>query len=170
MNNFQALAAITVIDWVLIGILVLSLLIGALRGLVYEVLSVFVWIAAFVLAQYFAPEVATKLPGVTESIRYMAAFVLIFIGVAFVAGLITQLIKKLITAVGLRAVDRTLGAIFGLLRGGILLLAIAVVVNMTALRTLADWQASQGANILTQVLVKLKPLLPQDFGKYLPEK
>lgn len=160
----------TFVDWTLIGILGLSFLIGVWRGLVYEVLSVFVWIAAFVLAQWFAPEVAAKLPmtGSAQSLRYAAGFVLVFVGTAFVAGLITQLIKKLVAAVGLRPVDRTLGAIFGLLRGAILLLAIAVVMNMTALRNQADWQASQGASMLTELLTKLKPLLPQEFGKYLP--
>jgi membrane protein required for colicin V production len=160
----------TFVDWVLIGILGLSFLIGVWRGLVYEVLSVFVWIAAFVLAQWFAPEVAAKLPmvGTAQSLRYAAGFVLVFVGTAFVAGLFVQLIKKMVAAVGLRPVDRTLGAIFGLLRGAILLLAIAVVMNMTALRSQADWQASQGATLLTGLLAKLKPLLPQDFGKYLP--
>ncbi len=160
----------TFVDWTLIGILGLSCLVGVWRGLVYEVLSVFVWIAAFVLAQWFAPEVAIKLPmtGSAQSLRYAAAFVLVFVGTAFVAGLITQLIKKLVAAVGLRPVDRTLGAIFGLFRGAILLLAIAVVMNMTALRSQADWQASKGATMLTELLTKLKPLLPQEFGKYLP--
>lgn len=160
----------TFVDWTLIGILGLSFVIGAWRGLVYEVLSVFVWLAAFILAQWFAPDVAAKLPlaGTNESFRYAAGFVLVFVGTAFVAGLITQLIKKLVAAVGLRPVDRTLGAIFGLLRGAILLLAIAVVMNMTALRGQVDWQASQGATMLTELLMKLKPLLPQEFGKYLP--
>jgi membrane protein required for colicin V production len=160
----------TFVDWTLIGILALSFLIGVWRGLVYEVLSVFVWIAAFVLAQWFAPEVAAKLPmaGTAQSLRYAAGFVLVFVGTAFVAGLLVQLIKKMVTAVGLRPVDRTLGAVFGLLRGAILLLAIAVVMNMTALRSQTDWQASQGASMLTGLLVKLKPLLPQEFGKYLP--
>jgi membrane protein required for colicin V production len=160
----------TFVDWTLIGILALSFLIGVWRGLVYEVLSVFVWIAAFVLAQWFAPEVAAKLPmeGTGQSLRYAAGFVLVFIGTAFVAGLFVQLIKKMVAAVGLRPVDRTLGAVFGLLRGVILLLVIAVVMNMTALKSQADWKASQGAAMLTELLTKLKPLLPQDFGKYLP--
>lgn len=160
----------TFVDWTLLAILGLSLAIGAWRGLVFEVLSVFVWIAAFVLAQWYAPDVAAKLPmaGTAQSLRYAAGFVLVFVGTAFVAGLLVQLIKKMVASVGLRPVDRTLGAIFGLLRGAILLLAIAVVMNMTALRNQADWQASQGATMLTELLTKLKPLLPQDFGKYLP--
>jgi membrane protein required for colicin V production len=61
--------------------------------LVFEVLSVFVWIAAFVLAQWYAPEVAGKLPmaGTGQSLRYAAGFVLVFVGTAFVAGLFVQL-------------------------------------------------------------------------------
>lgn len=158
------------VDWILLGILGLSFLLGAWRGLVYEVLSVFVWIAAFVLAQWYAPDMAAKLPmaGSAESLRYAAGFVVVFIGSAFVASVLVQLIKRLVAAVGLRPVDRTLGAVFGLIRGAILILAIAVVMNMTALRSQADWQASQGASYLTGVLIKIKPLLPQDFSKYLP--
>lgn len=160
----------TLVDWILIGILGLSFVLGAWRGLVYEVLSVFVWITAFVLAQWYAPDVALLLPmaGSAQSLRYAAGFAVVFIGAAFVAGLLVQLIKKLVAAVGLRPVDRTLGAIFGLMRGVILLLAIAVVINMTALRSQADWQASQGAIQLTAVLSQIKPLLPLDFAKYLP--
>ncbi len=161
---------LTFIDWTLLGILVLSFLIGIWRGLVFEVLSVFVWLAAFVLAQWYAPVVASKLPldGMAESLKYAAAFVLIFVGTAFIAGLMAQFMKKLVTAVGLRPVDRSLGAIFGLFRGAILLLAITVVVNMTNLRNHIDWKNSQGAGMLTELLMKLKPLLPQDFGKYIP--
>ena len=45
-------------DWILSAILAASMLLGVWRGLVYEVLSVIGWIAAFVLAQWFAPRVA----------------------------------------------------------------------------------------------------------------
>ncbi len=161
---------LTVVDWVLLGILGLSFVIGAWRGLVFEVLSVFVWLAAFVLAQWYAPVVAVQLPleGTAQSLRYVAAFVLVFVATAFITGLVTQLIKKLVVAVGLRPVDRTLGAVFGLLRGVILLLTVAVVVNMTSLRSHAEWKASAGAVMLTQLLTNLKPLLPQEFSKYLP--
>ncbi|MBK7026000.1 MAG: CvpA family protein [Polaromonas sp.] len=160
----------TYLDWILIAVLGISFVIGAWRGLVFEVLSVFVWIAAFLTAQWFAPDVAAKLPltDVAPTLRHLIAFVLIFVAVAFVAGLINSLIKKLISAVGLRPVDRSLGAIFGLFRGVILLLALTVVVHMTQFRTHPDWQASTGAGILTITLQKLKPLLPQQFGAYLP--
>jgi membrane protein required for colicin V production len=160
---------VAVVDLAFLGVLALSLLIGAWRGLVYEVLSVLGWAASFYLAQWLAPDVALMLPlqSASEPVRYAAAFVLIFILSVFAAGLLAVLIKKLVEAIGLRPVDRTLGAAFGLVRGVILLLAVTVVINMTAFKNAAWWQESVGAEVMTAALRGLKPVLPEQFGKYL---
>ena len=99
---------IAVVDWILLGVLLASVLLGAWRGLVYEVVSALGWVAAFVLAQWFAPEVSARLPmsGATETVRYAAAFAVVFIACAFAAGLLAWLTKKLVEAIGLRPVDR----------------------------------------------------------------
>ena len=158
------------IDWILLALLAASLLLGAWRGLVYEVFSVIGWIAAFLLAQWFAPDVAEKLPmqGSGETLRHAAAFVLVFIVSVFAAGLFSALMKKIISVVGLRPVDRILGAFFGLFRGLIFLLALSVVVHMTALQESEWWLESKGAPMLMTLLKGLKPMLPEKFGAYLP--
>jgi membrane protein required for colicin V production len=158
------------LDWIFLAVLLISLIVGAWRGLVYEVLSVVNWIAAFVLAQWFAPVAAQWLPmaSATEVVRYAAGFVLVFVAVIFAGGLLTFLISKLVAAVGLRPVDRVLGAAFGLVRGVVLLLAFAVVFSMTPMVKGPLWQESAGAGIATVALQGLKPILPQEFGKYLP--
>lgn len=159
-----------ILDWVFIAVLVASLMLGAWRGLVYEVLSVMSWIAAFVLAQWLAPDVAARLPmgSASEPVRYAAGFVVVLVAAAFAGGLIAWALKKLIEAIGLRPVDRTLGAAFGLARGVVLLLAAAVVVNMTPLKGGVWWQESAGAGVLTVALKGMKPVLPEEFGQYLP--
>jgi membrane protein required for colicin V production len=161
---------VTAVDWIFLAVLAGSLLLGAWRGLVYELVSVLGWIAAFVLAQWWAPEVATRLPlsGVTEPVRYAAAFVLVFVAAAFAGGLLAWLTRKLVQAIGLRPVDRTLGAAFGLVRGVVLLLAAAVVMDLTPLKSSEAWQTSTGAGVLSAALKGLKPVLPEAFGKYLP--
>ena len=158
------------LDWVFLAVLLVSLIVGAWRGLMYEVLSVLSWIAAFVLAQWFAPQAAAYLPmsGAAEPMRYAAGFVLVFIAAIFAGGLVAFLVKKLIAAVGLRPADRLLGAAFGVVRGVIILLALTVVVGMTPMRSAQVWQESMGAHIASTVLTGLKPVLPQEFGKYLP--
>ena len=154
----------------MVAVLAASFLLGARRGLVYEVLSVISWIAAFVLAQWLAPRVAALLPmGATaESMRYASGFVLVFVGVVFAGGLLAWLTKKLVQAVGLRPIDRSLGAAFGLLRGAVLLLALAVVINITPLKRGEWWTESKGAGLSTTTLKALKPVLPERFGRYLP--
>ena len=156
-------------DWVLMGVLCFSLLLGAWRGLVYEVLSVLGWVVSFYAAQWFAPQLSELLPirSASESLRYAVAFVLVFIAVLFVWGLLAFLVKKLVQSIGLRPVDRTLGAAFGVVRGLILLLAATVVINMTALKTSVWWQESRGAPALAAILKGLKPALPERFGQYL---
>ena len=145
------------------------MLLGAWRGLVYEVLSVLGWAVSFYAAQYFAPIVAGWLPlqSSSETVRYAVAFVLVFVAGVFTAGLLAFLLKKLIEAIGLRPVDRTMGAAFGLVRGVILLLAAAVVMDMTALKSSTWWQESKGAPVLSATLKGLKPVLPEQFAKYL---
>lgn len=158
------------LDWIFAIVLLASLVLGAWRGLVYEVLSLLTWIAAFILAQWFAPEVARKLPmgGSAESVRYAASFVLVFVVAVFAGGLVAMLAKKILAAVGLRPADRVLGAAFGLVRGVVLLLAVTVVSGMTPLHSSAWWRESVGAGMTVAALKGLKPVLPEEFGKYLP--
>jgi len=82
--------------------------------------------------------------------------------------LLAWITRKLIEAIGLRPVDRTLGAAFGLVRGLVLLLALAVVMDMTPMKSSPWWQTSTGAGLLSTALKGLRPVLPEAFGKYLP--
>ena len=158
------------LDWVVLAVLLASLLLGAWRGLVYEVLSVLSWIAAFVLAQWLAADVAALLPmdGAGEAVRYAAAFVVVFIAAVFAGALLAWLTKKLIESVGLRPADRALGALFGLVRGVVLVLVLAVVVHITPLKEGAWWKESLTASVATAALRGLQPVVPDRFGKHLP--
>lgn len=160
---------LTPLDWAFLAVLVLSLAVGAWRGLVYEVLSVLGWAVSFYAAQWFAAAVAAVLPfeSLSPSVRFGAAFVLIFVLAQFACGLVAFVVKKLVAAIGLRPIDRILGALFGAARGVILLLAAAVVVNMTNLKEAQWWRSSTGAGVLTTGLQTLKPLLPETFAAYL---
>lgn len=158
------------VDIFLLLALLASVLLGIWRGLVYEVLSVAGWVAAFFVAQWYAEPVAAHLPlGATaEPLRYAAGFVVVFVATAFAAGLLAWLVKKLIEKVGLRPVDRALGAGFGLLRGAVILLAVALVVGMTPLKDHEAWQASVGGRWLEAGLYALKGVMPENLAKYFP--
>lgn len=159
-----------VLDWIFAALLLVSMLVGAWRGLVYEVLSLAGWVVAFLAAQWLAPDAAALLPmGEThETMRYAAGFILVFVGALFAWGFLAWLAKKLIEAVGLRPVDRALGAVFGVLRGLVVLLVLVVVAGLTQLHQADWWQESQGAVLLSGLLQGLRPVLPEDLGRHLP--
>ncbi|PQA84462.1 colicin V synthesis protein [Limnohabitans sp. TS-CS-82] len=161
---------LSAVDWILLAVLGLSLLLGLWRGIVQEVLSLVGWVAAFYVSQMYAPMAAAWLPmeGSSQMLRYAAGFVVVFVAVLVATVLVSWVVKKLISAVGLGPLDRLLGSLFGLMRGVVILLAVTVFVGMTPMRETEAWKQAQGAQWLQQFLHVLKPVLPADFGKYLP--
>ena len=161
---------LSAVDWILLAVLGLSLLLGMWRGIVQEVLSLAGWVAAFYVSQMNAPQAAAWLPmeGSSQMLRYAAGFVVVFITVLIATVLVSWMVKKLVSAVGLGPLDRLLGSLFGLMRGVVILLAVTVLVGMTPMRETEAWKQAQGAQWLQQFLHVLKPVLPADFGKYLP--
>jgi membrane protein required for colicin V production len=161
---------LSAVDWILLAVLGLSLLLGMWRGIIQEVLSLVGWVAAFYVSQMYAPLAAAWLPmeGSSQMLRYAAGYVVVFVAVLVGTALVSWMIKKLVSAVGLGSLDRLLGSLFGLMRGVVILLAVTVLVGMTPMRETEGWREAQGARWLQQFLHVLKPVLPADFGKYLP--
>ena len=161
---------LSAVDWILLAVLGLSLLLGLWRGIVQELLSLVGWVAAFYVSQLYAPLAAAWLPmeGSSQMLRYAAGFVVVFVAVLVATVLVSFVVKKLVSAVGLGPLDRLLGSLFGLMRGVVILLAVTVFVGMTPMRDTEAWKQAQGTQWLQQFLHVLKPVLPADFGKYLP--
>jgi membrane protein required for colicin V production len=158
------------VDWLFVGILLLSILVGLVRGLVFEVLSLLGWVAAYVAAQWLAPELAPHLPvgAAGSAVNHAAAFALIFIAALIVWSLLARLMRMLIHATPLSLVDRALGATFGIARALIVMLAITTVVMLTSLAKTSAWQASRGAVWLNGALHGIKPVLPPEIAEHLP--
>jgi membrane protein required for colicin V production len=163
------LPALSWTDWTLAAVLAASVLIGLLRGFVFECLSLAGWIVAWFAAQWAAPQLAPSLPvGVPGSALNLAvALSLCFIAALVVWGLLAKLIRMLIHATPLSVPDRLMGAAFGVLRGVVLLLAVSSVVALTPAAQSAAWRGSQGARWLGGSLQALKPLLPDAVARLL---
>jgi len=158
------------VDACLLGVLVLSVLVGAIRGLVFEILSLAGWLVAYFVALWAMPELAPHLPiGTADSpLNLAASFASAFILTLVIWSLLSRLVRSLIHATPLRPVDRLLGAGFGVLRGGLVLLVVAALVGLTPAVRSTAWQASIGARWLDAGLRELKPLMPADVARFLP--
>ncbi len=156
------------LDWVFVLILVGSVLIGALRGLVFEVLSLISWVLAFFAARLWGAQVGMWLPmqEMDEGVRIAAGLVIVFVAAIFSLGLVIRIIGKLVQIVGLRPFDRTLGALFGALRGVLLLVLIALVFMLTSMRESQIWNTSVFAPHLVSAVSVLRPWMPQEMGRH----
>ena len=165
-----SLPALGWVDWALLAVLVLSVAVGLWRGLLFEVLSLVGWLAAYVVAQFAGPVFAPWLPvgqpggALNQATGFMAAFVVALL----VWALLARLLRTLMHATPLQLADRVLGAVFGLLRGAVLLLVAATVVSLTPAVRSPAWQDSQGAVWLGALLHGLKPVLPEAVARHLP--
>ena len=158
------------VDACLLGVLLLSILVGAVRGLVFELLSLAGWLVAYFVALWAMPELAPRLPvGTTgSSLNLAASFACAFIVTLIVWSLVSRLVRRLIHATPLRPIDRLLGAGFGAIRAGLVLLIVAALVALTPAVRSTAWQTSIGARWLDAGLHELKPLVPSDVARFLP--
>jgi membrane protein required for colicin V production len=117
------------IDWVALGIIALSTLASLWRGFVREALSLVAWVAAFVIATVMSDRMAGLLGEFVgnETARYVAAWILLFIGILVLGALVNSLMAQLIRATGLSGLDRILGMVFGFARGLVVVLALLYV-------------------------------------------
>ena len=157
------------VDWTLLAVLLASVIVGLVRGLVFEVLSLLGWLAAYVAAQMWSTELAPHLPvGATGSaLNHGVAFAIVFVLALIGWMLAARLIRLIVHATPLTLIDRTLGGVFGLVRALVLLLAVATVVSFTPAVRAGAWQASHGAAWLGVLLSGLKPVLPPAVARHL---
>ncbi len=127
------------LDIVIAVVVLLSAIIGLVRGLVKEVLSLVSWAAAFIVAIFFSTELGEILPAAWGSValRQAIAFVILFVGTLVLAGVLQWLIGQLIETTGLSGTDRFLGFLFGSARG--LLIALVVLVGLEQIASEATW-------------------------------
>lgn len=132
----------TLLDWTILGILLISALISIRRGFTKEAMSLASWVAALLIARLFSDNLASLLAGwlANEAHRYTAAFIILFIATLIVGSLVNHLLGEFIRMTGLTGTDRALGVIFGLLRGIIIVVAILALGRLFALDQF--WQDS----------------------------
>mgnify|MGYP005815940733 CR=1 FL=1 len=132
------------IDVLFVLVAAVSLLVGIWRGLLRELLSIVSWLLAGYLAWRFHGLLMEPLAGVITSpgARQAAAVLVVFIAAVLGLALLSHLLVGLLKRSPLRGPDRALGAVFGGLRGLVLVACAVLLVEATPLQKSLWWQGS----------------------------
>ncbi len=156
----------TWLDYTVIGIAAVSIAWGIWRGLVREIISLLGWVIAFLAASLFAGPLSVHMPDSvqTPELRAVGAFIVIFVAALVVTTLLGIVLSHLVKAVGLGALDRTLGGMFGVARGVLVIVALALLAGLTTAPLQPWWRDSLSGGALAAAAMALKPWLPPTFA------
>ncbi|WP_076590964.1 CvpA family protein [Herminiimonas arsenitoxidans] len=159
----------TIFDYLVLFVLICSVVISTLRGLVKEILSLLSWIVAFVVANAYGEELAALLPDMLpgNTTRLIVGFIVLFIGVRILMGLLTMALNEVVKATGLTLVDRGLGGLFGLARGLVIVLAAVLLCGMTAIPEQSFWKEALFSPLAETAARTVIPFLPGDFVRHI---
>lgn len=159
----------TVFDYIVLGIVSISVLLSITRGVVREVVSLLGWIIAFFVASHYAANFEPLLPQTIEdgSFRMLIVFVTTFFVALVVVMVCSLLLSKLVRSVGLGFIDRILGAVFGFVRGLLIVLFTILAAGFTALPQQSFWQQALLREPLEMMATQVIPWLPQDLKEHI---
>jgi membrane protein required for colicin V production len=161
---------LTTLDWILLALLSLSIVLGLWRGLIWEVMSLGGWFIAGAVALYVADDLSPYLAmtGLSDTLRYALALVLIYITTLIVWSMLTSAIKNAVGAIGMGPIDRLLGGLFGLARGALILVIAVTLISYTPVKSAEFWQTSIGVKLCQSAAQSLKPYLPASAAGLIP--
>jgi len=131
-------------DGAILAVLGLSVLIGLSRGLITEVLSLVIWVVAFLSARLFGPSVGGLFVHFISSptARLIVGYVICFPAVLVIGAIARAIVRRLIWSTGMSGTDRLLGMGFGFARGVVLVALGVFLVSLTGFTREAWWQQS----------------------------
>ncbi len=157
----------TSFDYAVIAVIGLSSLVGWWRGFMYELFSLIGWLAAYIVARTFSAQMLPYVPEAmgADSIRSAAAFATLFIVTLIVGALFAWFLARLAKFAGLAGMDGKFGAIFGMLRGVLVVIALVWLGGLTDLPQKPFWRDAWSSKPLQETALCAKDYLPEDAAK-----
>lgn len=118
----------SLLDWVIVIILIVSTLAAARSGLMVEIFSLGGLIVGLLLACWHYQHLVPWMMGrhMDLQVAKVVSFLVIAVGVMILAGILGRILRWSVHAVGLGWLDRTAGAVFGLIKGAVLVVVMIV--------------------------------------------
>jgi membrane protein required for colicin V production len=131
-------------DYWVVAIVLLSAIIGLMRGFLREVVAVVTWILALFIAWHFGAMLAPHLGGLltNEQVRPWAARAILLLLVLFIGSIAGVFIGHFVRLSLFSVTDRFLGFAFGLVRAAVVLGVLVIICQLLRLDGESWWRES----------------------------
>jgi membrane protein required for colicin V production len=155
----------TPVDWIIVAAVLVSVVVGLLRGMTREIVSLAGWVLGALLAWFFGGELGTALGIDPPALAAVAGAVLIVAGVLIIAALVGALLQAALAAARLSSLDRLLGAAFGLAPAALVLGIAVLLAGAAGVPRAAWWKESALLPWLEAGVAFATPLLPDPLAQ-----
>ena len=154
----------SVFDIAVLVIIALSAVLGWWRGFMYELFSLLGWVAAYIVARTSSAQLLPYIPLAIADpgLRGATAFAAMFIAILIVAAIFAWFLSKLAKFAGLAGLDGKFGAMFGVARGVLLVLALVWLGGLTNLPQQSWWKNAWSSKPLQQAAQYAKEYVPAE--------
>jgi membrane protein required for colicin V production len=165
----------TIVDAGVAVVIIFSAILAYSRGFVREVMAILGWVAAAVVAFYFAPQaepLILEIPYVKDVIgsscqlSILAAFAAVFAVALVVLSILTPLFAAAVQESAIGPIDRGFGFLFGAARG-VLLIVVALIVYETMGLALAEIDESRTVELLADARDQLQAQIPTEMPEWI---
>lgn len=154
------------IDYVIIGLIAGSILLGIIRGFVREAMSLVTWVAALAIGILYCEPLASHFTRISVvSVRYVLAFIVLALSVLIIGGIISHIIVRIIRLTGFGVTDRIIGTVFGFARGAAIIAVIVLIGDKHGLQKDKVWQSSILIPKVQPVSLWIQERIPEDVVK-----
>lgn len=156
------------IDYIIIGLLCITLLTGLLKGFSRQVFSLLVWIVALLVGLHFSRDFSVLLPpSISDpAARIAASFLALCTITRTVGALIGILLGALIKKSALSILDRIGGMIVGVAQGAIFVTIIIILAGLSVLPKSPWWKESKLIPPFQSIATWLRDHSPSGLAKY----
>ncbi|HTU65097.1 MAG TPA: CvpA family protein [Steroidobacteraceae bacterium] len=155
------------VDYIILAIIVISAVMGLVRGLLREAVAVITWFLAIVLAWSFATSLEPLLGGILvgSPLRIWAARTIIFVGVLLLGGAVAVILGHYVRVSMFAGMDRFLGFVFGILRGIVIVGALTIAIQALRMDEDPRWKRSRLLPYATAVADALRGVVGEKLER-----
>lgn len=151
------MTALTAWDWFALAVLIVSVLLGLVRGLVRTAFALASWVVALGGALLGSPLVIASF-GLAAPV--WAVGLPLFLILFLLTRLVGSLIARGLSLVGLGGVDRLFGAVVGAARAAIIIAIAALLASLFGVQQEPAWQQALCRPLLDEMVARLTPVVP----------